>query len=135
MVCLSTMAVVCLLSVVVMLIFQPKWETPVLGLPLGAFLLGGLGGLVTLGCTARWAGRLGREPSRIVALTVYRLGSAIVLGGAALELVAAAAGEAPLGWGLVAASLCGGVLEKPINDGLLRVLGLVAPPERGSRTT
>src|SRR6185503_4481606 len=54
MVCLSACAVACLIVVITLLVCRPQWETLILGVPLGAFLLGGLGGLAALATFPSW---------------------------------------------------------------------------------
>jgi len=118
-----------------MLVMRPEWKAPLLGQPLGAFLLGGLGGLITLACVVSWPRRIGPQPGRIVSLTVYRLGCATALGGAGFALTDAlvSAGDPERAWLPLSASLVTGLLEKPLNAGLLKAAGFVASQETGTR--
>ena len=46
--CLGSIATCCVAAAALILIVRPSWTTRVLRLPLGAYLLGGLGGVLTL---------------------------------------------------------------------------------------
>ena len=127
-VCLASMAVACVLMVILLLITRPQWDTPLLGAPLGSFLMGGLGGLITLGTSPSWARRLGPEPSRVLGVIGYRLLIALAAGGLGYLLVSSLLGDAGSSpWPLHLAALASGVLERPVNDGVLKALGVLTP--------
>ncbi|MGH9868852.1 MAG: hypothetical protein ACREAA_11895 [Candidatus Polarisedimenticolia bacterium] len=129
-VCLACMAVLCVLMVVAMLISRPQWDTPVLGLPLGSFLLGGLGGLLTLGVSPSWARRLGSDPVRVIGVIGYRLVVALAAGGLGYALISGLMGEGESsGMPPHLAALLAGVMERPINDGVLKAVGVLEPRE------
>src|SRR5262245_19098417 len=76
---LASAAVFCLLTAFAVLSVSPRWDTPVFDIPLGAYLLGGLGGLLTIVPRPGWARRLvSRRRSRVAAFTFYRLGCALL---------------------------------------------------------
>jgi len=134
MVCLSASAVACLLTVIAMLIWRPDWDTPLLGVPLGAFLLGGFGGLAALAMFPGWARRVDLRPAGMVALSWYRVLGSALIGGTAFGLASLAVGgsEDPGGvlYGLAAVA---GLVEKPIGDRVLGWLGVLAPAEETAR--
>jgi len=125
-VCLASVGAVCFVAAVLLLITQPRWETPILSLPLGVWLLGGAGGLATITTSPGRARRLRtRTPARLGALTVYRLLSACLLGGigyAVVSAASAASGMAFPGWLPGVAAVACGVLELVLNDQVLQSL-------------
>jgi len=131
MVCLSACAVACLIVVITLLVCRPQWETLILGVPLGAFLLGGLGGLAALATFPSWARRLDLRPAGMAAAAWYRLLGSAVMGGIAFGLASMAIDDSPGGSGgmLYGMAAAAGLIEKPIGDRVLRWLGLLAPSE------
>src|SRR5262245_49621170 len=81
-VALVIVAIFCLLITLAILFFAPQWDTLILDMPLGSYLLGGVGGLLTIVLCLGWARRLGsRYRRRVVVFTLYRLGCAALMGG------------------------------------------------------
>jgi hypothetical protein len=123
--------------VLAILIARPEWETPLLGLPLGAYLMGGAGGLITTVGMPGWARRVTKgHTGRVAVLTFYRLLCACLMGGVGFALMGAvtrAAGlVAPDGFLFLAALLIGGG-ERPANMAALSGMGFLEPPEINSR--
>ncbi|HKY32701.1 MAG TPA: hypothetical protein VJV23_09215 [Candidatus Polarisedimenticolia bacterium] len=135
---LSTLAVSCVAVVLAMLAWRPTWETPLLGCRVGAYLLGGLGGILTIALLPRWHGRFGREtaPRRLVSVTLYRLAAACLLGAAGYGLgsvMSSAAMQSPHGWLPNAAALATGLAELGVSELLLRGLGVFGRGEPDAR--
>ena len=131
MVCLAACAVACLLTVIALLLWRPHWDTPILGVPLGAFLLGGFAGLAALAAFPSWARRLDLRPAGMVSVAWYRLLGSAVLGGTAFGLASMAIGDPSEGPGglLYVLAAAAGLIEKPLGDRILSRLGLLVPSE------
>ena len=130
---LATVAAACLATTLAIFIIQPQWDSPVLDLPLGAYLLGGAGGLLSIVLYPGWSRRLGsRHKKRVVLFTLYRLGCASLMGSFGflmLSTIEHALGlETPV-WYNFAFSLASGLLETIANELVLRGLGFLAPRE------
>jgi len=132
-VCLASVGLVCFVVAVLTLLARPSWNTPVFDEPLGAFFMGGLGGIVTLAASPARARRLRvRTPTRLAAVTAYRLVAACLMGGVGYAVVSAASGASGLvfpGWLPTAGAAMFGILELALNDVLLRMLGCIRPRE------
>jgi len=130
---LASVGLFCFVTAVLTLLAQPSWDTPVFDEPLGAFLLGGLGGIVTLAASPGRARRLRvRTPARLAAITAYRLVAACLMGGLGYAVVSAASGASGLvfpGWLPAAGAAMFGILELALNDVLLKLLGCIEPGE------
>jgi hypothetical protein len=130
---LAAIAVACLLTTVAILIIRPQWDSLVLDLPLGAYLMGGAGGLLSIVLHPGWSRRLGsRHRARVVLFTLYRLGCASLMGGVgflALPNIEHLIGLFTPDWVNYAFSLAAGLVETPANEIVLRALGFLAPRE------
>jgi len=130
---LSTVAVACLVTTVAILVIRPQWDSPVLDLPLGAYLLGGAGGLLSIVLYPGWSRRLGsRYRSRVVLFTLYRLACASLMGGfgfLTLSSLEHSVGLETPEWFNFAFSLASGLVEALANEFVLRALGFLAPRE------
>jgi hypothetical protein len=117
----------------VVLAARPGWDTRLLDQPFGAYLLGGMGGLITTAAAPGWARRLGPgHPARVVLFTLYRLLCSCLMGGVGYALIGAAfraidvvAADALL----FLAAFGFGAAERALNMVVLGVLGFLAPRE------
>jgi hypothetical protein len=134
---MAAAATACVLMVLAILIARPEWDTLLLSQPMGAYLLGGLGGLLTTVAMPKWAWRAGRDHTcRVVLLTFYRLLCACLMGGIGFAAIGAAMHAVGFvvsdGLLFLAALLFGGG-ERLVNMAVLGGLGLLAPREVSSR--
>lgn len=135
--CLGSVAAFSALVALGVVLAGPRWESPILGLPFGAFLLGGLGGMLTQIASPAWSRQIGsHQPARLVALSLYRLLAACLLGGVGYGVLASSARASGLllpMWLLYLGGAAFGVTEMLLNGFLLRGLGLLpSGPEAGS---
>jgi len=130
---LATVAVACLVTTIAILIIRPQWDSPVLDLPLGAYLLGAAGGLLSIVLYPGWSRRLGsRHKARVVLFTLYRLGCASLMGGFGFLMLWSlehSIGLETPGWFNFVFSLASGLVETLANEIVLRALGFLAPRE------
>lgn len=133
MVSLATVAAFCLTVAASAILTSPEWSTLLFDIPLGAWLLGWAGGLLTIISSPSWARRLGsRYQGRVVGLTCYRLTTAFMMGALGYSLATAVSesgGFVLPGWFILLAAFASGVLEKYVNEGVLRAFGFLAPRE------
>lgn len=136
-VCMASAAVACVLMALAIIVARPGWDTPLLDLPLGAYLVGGIGGLLTTAAAPGWARRLGPHHSaRVVVFTLYRLLCSCLMGAMGFALSGAVMKSiglvAPDGFLYFSALVFGGI-ERLINMVILGGLGFLAPREINSR--
>lgn len=134
--CMATAAATCVLVAVAILIAGPSWDTPVLEVPLGAYLMGGLGGLLTTAAIPGWARRVApRRPGGVIVATVYRLVAATLMGALGYFAVRSAAeglGTQAGPGALYFVALLAGAAERIVSMALLQGLGLLLPREEVS---
>ena len=132
-VALASAALFCLVTTLVVLLARPRWGTLLLDLPLGSYLMGGAGGLVTVILSPGWARRLGsRHRARVAGFTIYRLCCALALGGAGYLAISGLSQLMALvtpDWFCYVVALLAGILESVVNEIVLRGLGFLAPRE------
>ena len=132
-VALASAASACVATALILLLVRPDWQTPVFDLPLGSYLLGGAGGLLTIVACPGWARRLGsRHRGRVAEFTIYRFCCAMAMGGAVYAGSLASAQLLTLvapTWFPYLLALLAGILEAFVNEVVLRALGFLAPRE------